>query len=366
MKREEFGRKATNFKKSENSLTFFFSHASKYCMHTRTTTLQKSEGNRIMSRYQQRPEQRYRKKRMKRKIRNRILLVSSGAMLLTILCLAFFLVVYQAFRVYAQEEGDANPNSSESASSMITSSAMEEITSSVVSQISVEFSTSSEGSSSANSQAAPTTPDSYDYTKPVPKNQEVSASYFKDAVFLGDSRMEGFMLYSGIEGAKSYTYRGLMVDTVMTKPVIPLGGKTVSIMDALAQNPSFSKVYILFGTNELGWSYSSVFQKKYGELIDRIREINPNAQIYIQSVLPVSEKKSETDSVYNNKKIAEYNQLLQELAAEKKVFYVNVAEAVADSKGNLPDSNTVDGVHLKKAACEKWLAYLSSHTVAAN
>ena len=93
---------------------------------------------------------------------------------------------------------------------------------------------------------------------------------------------------------------------------------------------------------------ADVFQKKYGELIDRIREINPNAQIYIQSVLPVSEKKSETDSVYNNKKIAEYNQLLQELAAEKKVFYVNVAEAVADSKGNIPDSNTVDGVHLKE------------------
>lgn len=319
-----------------------------------------------MSRYQQRPEQRYRKKRMKRKIRNRILLVSSGAMLLTILCLAFLLVIYQAFRVYAQDEGSAAPNPSESASSMSTSSTTEESVSSAVSQAPVESSASSEEVSSASSQAASPTADSYDYTKPVPVTQEVPVSYFKDAVFLGDSRMEGFMLYSGIEGAKSYTYKGLMVDTVMTKPVIPLGGKTVSVMDALEQNPSFSKVYILFGTNELGWSYSSVFEKKYGELIDRIRKINPNAQIYVQSILPVSEKKNETDSVYNNKKIATYNRLLQELAAEKKVFYVNVAEAVADSKGDLPDSDTVDGVHLKKAACEKWLSYLVSHTVAVN
>ena len=164
--------------------------------------------------------------------------------------------------MYAQEEGDANPNSSESASSMITSSAMEEITSSVVSQISVEFSTSSGRIViSDNSQAAPTTPDSYDYTKPVPKNQEVPASYFKDAVFLGDSRMEGFMLYSGIEGAKSYTYKGLMVDTVMTKPVIPLGGNRID-NGCFGTEPSFSKVYILFGTNELGWSYSRRVPKK--------------------------------------------------------------------------------------------------------
>ena len=34
---------------------------------------------------------------------------------------------------------------------------------------------------------------------PVPESEAVEDTYFEDAVFLGDSRTEGFRLYSGLK-----------------------------------------------------------------------------------------------------------------------------------------------------------------------
>lgn len=194
----------------------------------------------------------------------------------------------------------------------------------------------------------------------VPPSQPVDASYFDDAVFIGDSRTEGFTMYNNISKSNSLTYKGLMVDTVFTEPCINVNGAKMTVIDALAQK-HFSKVYVMLGVNELGWVYSDVFIHKYGEIIDRIREINPQATIYIQSILPVTKKKSDSDSIYNNSKINQYNTLLRELAKEKQVNFVNVAQAVMDSDGTLPENLAFDGVHLNREGCEKWMDYLKSH-----
>ena len=58
-----------------------------------------------------------------------------------------------------------------------------------------------------------------------------------------------------------------------------------------------------------------------------------------------------------------YNQLMQQVAEEKKVAYVNVYEAFADENGSLPEVDSRDGVHLYKESCQRWLEYLRTHTV---
>jgi len=206
----------------------------------------------------------------------------------------------------------------------------------------------------------------YDYSLPVQVSEAVDNSYFDDAVFIGDSRTEGFMLYTGLSNATYYTHKGLMVNTVFTSPVINMNGQKVSVMDAVKLNSKFKKAYIMLGINELGWAYSNLFVEKYGNIIDTIKQSNPNAQIYIQSLIPVTYSKSSSDKVYNNNKIKEYNQLLQKLAQDKKVYYVNVAEGLAESNGCIPEDSAFDGIHLKKPYCQKWLEYLKTHTVKNN
>jgi lysophospholipase L1-like esterase len=213
--------------------------------------------------------------------------------------------------------------------------------------------------------AGATTPDeqkAYDYTMPVPESAAVDTSYFDDAVFIGDSRTEGFLLNTGLANTTGYCYKGLTVDTAFTNPVISKDGDKVSVMDAL-RTTNFSKVYIMLGINEAGWIYSDLFIQKYGQIIDEIRNINPDAQIYVQSILPVSQEVSEHHSYLTKTKIDEYNALLQQMAADKSVYYVNCKESVENEDGFLPAESAVDGIHLKRDACNVWLDYLLTHTV---
>ena len=56
--------------------------------------------------------------------------------------------------------------------------------------------------------------------------------------------------------------------------------------------------------------------------------------IYIQEIIPVSEKVSSTHSYVKNDKIAERNGLLANLAAEKQVYYIDVSAAVVSEDGS--------------------------------
>lgn len=205
----------------------------------------------------------------------------------------------------------------------------------------------------------------YDFSKPVPAADIALADdYFQDAVFIGDSRTEGFQLYSGPQNAAYYHSKGLKVDTIFSKEVVKTaGGQKITIFEALQKEP-FQKVYIMLGINELGWVYSDLFIKKYAEVIAEIRMIKPEAQIYIQSILPVSKNRSQSDEIYNNTNIRRYNELIQQMAAEKKVYYLDVARCVADGKGNLCSDASTDGIHLNKAYCDLWLDHLRHHYIA--
>jgi hypothetical protein len=196
---------------------------------------------------------------------------------------------------------------------------------------------------------------------PVPKAAApVEDTYFSDAVFLGDSRTEGFSLYSGLkEGAYLFSV-GATVESVFTKPTEKTAQGTIPMLDALAEMDC-SKVYVMLGVNELGWPRAEKFKEQYGKIIDRIREDHPNAQVAIQSLLPVSARQEAKKSYVNNERIAVYNQLLKELAQEKDCPYLNVAEAVSDETGCLRADWTFDGIHLNVAGCQAWLDYLKTH-----
>ncbi|MEA4987595.1 MAG: GDSL-type esterase/lipase family protein [Anaerovorax sp.] len=189
---------------------------------------------------------------------------------------------------------------------------------------------------------------------------EVENSYFSDAVFIGDSRTEGFRLHAGLTEAGYLTAKGLNVKDVFEKPLIKENNGTKTIAQALRER-TYQKYYIMLGANELGWVYTDIFTDKYGQIIDLIREVNPNATIYVQSILPVTDEKSQSDAIYNNTNIVRFNELLKALAQEKNAIYLSVNEAVQKEDGALQEEATTDGVHLNKEYCVKWLEYLKKH-----
>ena len=51
----------------------------------------------------------------------------------------------------------------------------------------------------------------YDFSQPAPESEPVDNSYFDDAAFVGDSRTDGFMIYSGIGTGTNLTSNGLSI-----------------------------------------------------------------------------------------------------------------------------------------------------------
>ena len=190
---------------------------------------------------------------------------------------------------------------------------------------------------------------------------QVADSYFDDAAFIGDSRTQWLQLYTGMPNATFYATQGLMVDTFFSKKFVKAGGGKITIPDAM-KNQTFKKVYIMLGVNELGWAYEKVFIQKYGEVVDKVKELQPDAKIYVQSILPVTKAKSDGDAIYNNTKISRYNELIEQMCREKGVTYLHVADAVGLDNGALPAGSATDGVHLNREYCYKWLDYLKTHT----
>lgn len=221
--------------------------------------------------------------------------------------------------------------------------------------------------SQSQSQAVSGTPDSSipitpaTHDAPVPLAPAVDMSYFDDALFIGDSRTEGFMMYSGVDNATYYAYKGLSVRTAFTKNVIRAKDGSMTTVENALKQQSFGKVYIMLGINELGWPNTDVFIEEYSKLIDTVKATSPNAIIYIQLIMPVSEKKA-GDAVYNNDNINRFNTLIKSMVKSKEVYYVDPGEAVS-ADGWLVSEATTDGIHLNKDYCIKWRDYLMSHTV---
>ena len=196
----------------------------------------------------------------------------------------------------------------------------------------------------------------------VPESDPVEDAYFADTVFLGDSRTEGFHLYSGLKEGEYLYAVGATVESVFTKPTQETAAGKVPMLDALAELEC-GKVYIMLGANELGWPRSEAFHDQYGKVIDRIREDQPDAEVVIQSILPVSAVQESKGSYVNNSRIQTYNAILEELALEKECPYLNVSEAVTGEDGCLRPELTTDGIHLNTAGCKEWLNYLRTHAV---
>lgn len=221
---------------------------------------------------------------------------------------------------------------------------------------SAEESEKTDGAAQRETQGDPADAEPPEEAVPVPD------SYFSDAAFVGDSRTEGFYLYSGL-GQGTYFYAvGATVQSVMEKPTQegPEGKQT--ILDALSGG-TYGKIYIMLGVNELGWYHTEDFTEQYGRVIDRIRADHPEAEIALQTLIPVSAEQDKKHSYVNNERIVLFNGLITALAEDKDCRLLDPASVLTDENGALPPELTGDGVHPNVAGCRKWLEYLRDHPI---
>ncbi len=181
-----------------------------------------------------------------------------------------------------------------------------------------------------------------------------------DALFIGDSRSVGLMEYAPIDGADYYVTVGMSVYNIYDKPADVPGIGKVTLIDLLNSH-SYGKIYIMLGINEVGYPFGSTV-KEYSALIDLIKTYQPDAVVFVQANLHVSQSRHNTDKVVNNTNINELNSRLSALADNESIFYIDANPIFDDDAGALAGVCTGDGTHLYAKYYAQWSEWIISQT----
>lgn len=193
----------------------------------------------------------------------------------------------------------------------------------------------------------------------------VDDSYFDDAVFIGDSRTVGMYEYGGLEKTSTfYASTGLTVYKMFDSKIVEVPGqkKKITVEEALSKK-QFDKIYLMIGINEMGTGTVESFMKAYGEAVQHLRELQPDAVIYVQAIMKVTAERSAQGDYITNEGIEARNEEIAKLADDQKIFYLDVNPLICDETGGMAASYTYDGVHLKAQYIPIWLNFLKEHAV---
>ena len=112
------------------------------------------------------------------------------------------------------------------------------------------------------------------------------------------------------------------------------------------------KVFLMAGVNGLASQSIQEFSRGYKALVDSIVAVLPDAEIYLQSILPVNTS-IRGDKKLNNDKIKRCNAFIQEYAKQKECIYIDLYNLYVEDD-MMPAKYTKDGLHLNPEAYNIW------------
>ncbi|QNM03254.1 GDSL-type esterase/lipase family protein [Simiaoa sunii] len=234
-----------------------------------------------------------------------------------------------------------------------------------------ESQTPAAGETSADTQTETMTteePQPIEPSEELPKEvvyHTVDDSYFDDAVFIGDSRTVGMYEYGGLEETSTfYASTGLTIYKMFDSKIVAVPGqkKKITVEEALSEK-QFAKIYLMIGINEMGTGTVESFMKAYGEAVQHLQQLQPDAVIYLQAIMKVTTERSGQGDYITNEGIEARNEEIAKLADDEKIYYLDVNPLICDETGGMVASYTYDGVHLKARYIPIWLDFLKEHAV---
>lgn len=186
---------------------------------------------------------------------------------------------------------------------------------------------------------------------------------FTNALFIGDSRTVGIAEYSGITEADFFAFTGMSVYTALKKESSVGSWKKGTLLADALQSQQYDRVYLMLGVNELGYNFQKTVER-YGELVQQIRDLQPDAYLILEASLHVTKKRSDTDSTFNNSNIDRMNQAQAAYADGEHIFFIDVNPVFDDETGALNQDYTFDNTHPYGKYYSKWADWLRENTPA--
>jgi lysophospholipase L1-like esterase len=191
--------------------------------------------------------------------------------------------------------------------------------------------------------------------------------YIDSIIFLGDSTTYGMKYYGVLKDGKDTKQVWTPANGTLTlsyqsfvKIVYPDDGTEMTIRDAVkAKKPAM--MIITLGVNGVSFMDKDYFISEYTSLVKDIMDLSPDTKIILQSIFPVASNYDKLDTI-NNKKIAEANLWVQQVAADTGARYLDTQSVLTGSDGFLnEDYSNGDGLHLDTDGFNMVLDYIRTH-----
>ncbi|MCR5306080.1 MAG: lipase [Oscillospiraceae bacterium] len=227
-------------------------------------------------------------------------------------------------------------------------------------QSSTTSSASTSGTESRSSTSTAATSATQQPFRPSAGYTAAPEGYFKDALFIGDSRMVGIASYAPFDGANYFATVGLATYKIgNAKSEVDQKGTG---FNSLLSSKTYGKVYIMLGINEIGNDRTATM-KKYADLVNTIKTAQPNAIIYLCANLHVTAKRSAKGDSINNQNINSFNAAVKNLCDNSTVYYLDINPQFDDESGCLRSDYTNDGVHPLAKYYKLWAEWFKQNVI---
>ena len=186
----------------------------------------------------------------------------------------------------------------------------------------------------------------------------VDPSWFDNVLFIGDSRTVGLRDYARSGNAEYFCSVGMSVFNFKSRTASDKNF-TEQKLDKLLSSKTYDKIFISLGINECGYPLNTLMNA-YTDLVDMVRQYQPDAKIILQGIMSVSRSYAKNGSSFAPSNINKINDEIRGLANGSSIFYIDVNEFFADEEGYLLKEVSGDGCHPSGkyyGVWANWIAY---------
>jgi lysophospholipase L1-like esterase len=117
------------------------------------------------------------------------------------------------------------------------------------------------------------------------------------------------------------------------------------------------KIFLMAGINDIfmGRPVAEI-AGNYGRILERIKDRLPDAELFVQSVLP-------TDDPLINGRVERLNDEIKAMAEGLTFRYLALNSSFASPGGTINPEYSADGVHLTKAGYAAWAGLIRGHVI---
>lgn len=212
----------------------------------------------------------------------------------------------------------------------------------------------------ADTEPEPTEP--VETPKPAPVAEptaptDFEASYFDDALFIGDSITTGLYLYGYLDQSLVYAKLGLAPSTALDSEI---DGETI---DSKIKTNNPKKIYIMLGTNSVGYADGSYLADCMGELVNHISKVS-KAKVYVLSIPPVTYyAEADYDNALTTDAINEYNSALKNVINGTQAKFLDLHSVLTAPDGYYYEEyHEMDGIHFMGSTYQVMLSFLEKHS----